>query len=220
MGTQATERRRISLGFTEERVPEGHHVCYLFDDDEERLRVMARYFESGRQEGEKLLYLVDTMTPEEMTATLASLGVDTRAKPEGLAVADAATGYRPSGSFSADEMLDVARRFYREAFEEGYAGARAAGEMSWCLREGLVDLLALMEYEARLTGVLEEHPASVCCQYDVRRFDGQTIMDVLAVHPYVILRGQLVANPFFMDPRVFMEALQARSADPAPTGRE
>jgi hypothetical protein len=43
-----SSRREISLGFTPERACEGQHICFLFNDDEERLRVMAAYLQAGR----------------------------------------------------------------------------------------------------------------------------------------------------------------------------
>jgi len=49
-------------------------------------------------------------------------------------------------------------------------------------------------------------------QYDARRFDGGTIMDVLRVHPLTIIRGELVHNPYFVEPEAFLEELRRRSA--------
>lgn len=37
-------------------------------------------------------------------------------------------------------------------------------------------------------------------------------MDVLNVHPVMIVRGQLVKNPYFIEPSVFLEKLKARNA--------
>lgn len=206
-----TSRREISLGFTDERVPEGQHICYIYNDDTERRRVMARYLESGMLAGEKLLYLVDVMTPDEMLDCLEELGVDARTKGRDLTMAEAASTYCPSGPFQPDEMIALARDFYTAAVGEGCAGARATGEMSWCLEDGRAEPGALMEYEARLNSLLAEHPCTACCQYDARRFDGGTILDVLSVHPVMIVNGQLVQNPCYVEPEVFLEKLRARA---------
>ena len=204
-------RRTISLGFTTENVMEGQHICYIYNEDTERLRVMAKFMKSGMLEGEKLLYLVDVITPAEMLDCLEELGVNVKTKEGGLTVAEAASAYCPSGHFNADEMLDSIRNFYTDAVEkEGYPGARGTGEMSWCLNEGLADEASIMEYEARLNFLVAEYPYTACCQYDARRFDGHIIMDVLSVHPVMIVRGQLVKNPFYIDPAVFLEEYRAR----------
>lgn len=47
IGAKSADRRTNSLGFTDERVPERQHICYLFNDSVERRRVMAKYVESG-----------------------------------------------------------------------------------------------------------------------------------------------------------------------------
>jgi len=200
----------ISLGFTEERVPEGQHICYIFNEDAERKRVMAKYLESGMLAKEKLLYLVDVMTPEEMKDCLAELGVDVRSKPDAVAIAEAAPAYCPGGFFNATEMLGVVRDFQQQALREGYTGSRGTGEMSWCLAEGRANEEDLMEYEARLNELVAEYPYTACCQYDARRFDGGMIMNVLSVHPMMIVRGQLVRNPYFVAPETFLEEYRAR----------
>ena len=215
MSTTIAERRTISLGFTEERVREGQHICYLYNDDAERHRVMARYLDSGLRAGEKVMYLVDSMTPEEMLDCLEELGVEARSKPAGLTVASAASVYCPRGTFDTEEMAGIVRDFYRRAVgQEGCSGARSTGEMTWCLVKGRADEASLMEYEARLNGVVAGHPCTVCCQYDVRRFDGRIIMNVLAVHPVMIVRGRLVQNPYYVGPEVFLREYRARAKGP------
>jgi len=34
-------------------------------------------------------------------------------------------------------------------------------------------------------------------------------MDVLNVHPVMIVRGQLVKNPFYLEPDIFLEKLRS-----------
>lgn len=205
-----TERRQIPLGFTRETVEEGQHICYLYNDDFERRRVMAKYLESGLLEGEKVLYMVDDMTPHEMYGVLDDLDVDVRSKKNHFIISEAAPAYCPTGVFGADEMLDVIRDFYMNAMADGHTGARATGEMSWCLVEGRAAPEELMAYEAKLNHLLMGHPCTACCQYDTRRFDGETLMDVLSVHPVMIVRGQLVKNPFYVAPEIFLQEYRQR----------
>ncbi len=44
----------VSLGFTGELFPAGKHMCCLYDDDSERLEIIAKFIASGLQEHEKL----------------------------------------------------------------------------------------------------------------------------------------------------------------------
>jgi hypothetical protein len=202
------EKRQISLGFTEEKFPEGQHILYIFNDDAERRRTMAKFFESGLLEGEKLLYLVDSITPDELTRHMEKLGVNIHSNEDVFTIAEAAGAYCPHGCFSCQEMLDIVSDFYETSLEEGYPGSRGTGEMTWALKgmaDGRAKLEDLLEYEVKLTGILKEYPYTACCQYDARRFDGATIMDVLNVHPVMIVQGQLVKNPFYVNPQDYLE---------------
>ena len=61
-----------------------------------------------------------------------------------------------------------------------------------------------MEYEALVNTVLDTHPVTPICQYDARRFDGATLLNVLKVHPMMIVQGQIVHNPYYMPPEEFL----------------
>ena len=45
----------------------------------------------------------------------------------------------------------------------------------------------LLEYESRVSMLLRDHPVTAVCQYDANEFDGATIIDVLKVHPQMII---------------------------------
>jgi MEDS: MEthanogen/methylotroph, DcmR Sensory domain len=203
-------RREISLGFTSEHHTEGQHICYIFNNENERRQTMAKYLQAGLDEQEKVLYLVDRITPDELVDELESLGVDIRSHKEDYVFNDATPTYCPTGHFSCQEMLDVVGDFYNAARDEGYIGARGTGEMTWALDEGRADMADLLEYEAKLTDILDEYPYTACCQYDASKFDGSMIMDVLSVHPVMIVQGQLVKNPYFLPPEEFMRSYRER----------
>ena len=64
----------------------------------------------------------------------------------------------------------------------------------------------LLEYESKVSLLLKNCPVTAVCQYDARSFDGSTIMDILKVHPYMIVRGSVVNNPFFIPPEEYLAA--------------
>lgn len=76
--------RDVSLGVSDDRFPEGLHLCHVFNDDAERRRTIARYFSQGLKEGERALWLVDNVPPEEVRAQLAELGLDVAALAQRL----------------------------------------------------------------------------------------------------------------------------------------
>lgn len=205
-------RRETSLGFKSEKVQEGLHICYIFNDDNERQETIAKYLNAGREEGEKVSYFVDTITPDELTDHLKELGVDIRKEKKDINLMKALPAYCPDGSFSSPGMLEAFGGLYRQAIDEGFKGARATGEMSWALsKDGKTRVEDLIDYEARLNHVLQDYPCTACCQYDARKFDGATIMDMLSVHPVMIVRGQLVKNPYYIEPDVFLKEYLIRT---------
>ncbi len=205
-------RRLVSLGFTNQTVHEGQHICYLFNDDAERQDVICRFMESGLSANERVIYVVDTMTPEKLGDKLEALGVDLRTYGEALTLADSNAIYCPSGKFDRRAMIDRVRDEYLQSVDGGFAGARGASEMSWYLEDGCVEEASLMEYEAELNGLLEYYPMTLCCQYDTRLFDGNIIMNMLAIHPVIIVKGQLVKNPCYLGPERFLTEYRARFA--------
>jgi hypothetical protein len=82
--------------------------------------------------------------------------------------------------------------------------------MTWALFENHCNVADLLRYEARLNTILQEHPLTTVCQYDARRFDGALIMDMLSVHPMMIVRGQLVKNPAYISPEIFLKEYEER----------
>jgi hypothetical protein len=66
----------------------------------------------------------------------------------------------------------------------------------------------------RLTDVLAEYPAVCMCEYDVRLFDGATIMDVLSTHPYTH-RARPIGDQSALrrGRRVSLSATDRRAAD-------
>ncbi|MFO7801474.1 MAG: MEDS domain-containing protein [Desulfovermiculus sp.] len=204
------KKREISMGFSDEKFSEGQHIIYLYNDDQERKKTVAKFLKQGLLENEKLLYLVDDISPHEIKKEMSALGVDV---PDAQNAFDIIPGHYtccPDHYFTADYMLNIVGDFYKQAIQEGFAGARGAGEMSWALVEGRANFQELVQYEAQLNNILHEYPLTTVCQYDARRFDGAVIMDMLSVHPLMVVRGQLVKNPSYIEPKDFLKGYQQR----------
>jgi MEDS: MEthanogen/methylotroph, DcmR Sensory domain len=189
----------VPLGFTGETFPPGIHMCYIYSDEGEREKIIFRFIDSGLRNGENVSYFMDVSTVDEMEQRQSARGMDRLSeKQQGhLSFATTKDVYCPTGIFVPDDMLDKLTDFYTRSIEAGYTGARATGEMSWALR-GIPGSFRLMEYEARVNTALMHYPVTAICQYDARCFDGTALRDVLAVHPMIILHGQVLKNPYYV----------------------
>jgi diguanylate cyclase (GGDEF)-like protein/PAS domain S-box-containing protein len=190
----------ISLGFDEEPYPRGTHMCFIFNDEDERRRVMSKYIQSGLDANEQVGYCVDTMSPDGLKKWMRDQGVTLPDELDGrqYSVVDADQRYCPDGTFNVDRMIETVREAHYRSLREGYAGARVAGEMSW-VKRGHPGSENLAEYECRINVLVRTVPTTAVCQYDAQRFDGATLYDILSVHPMMIVHGQVVRNPYYVE---------------------
>lgn len=193
------------LGFVEGEFPPGVHVCHVFSDDEERDRALHGFLCAGLKSGAQCGCFSDHYQESTLARELAREGVMDAAGVAGtLTVSGTNDAYFAEGSFRPELMLSRLAAFHEEAARQGRNGARIIGEMTPAI-EHVPGGSRLLEYEARVSLLLREHPITTVCQYDARTFDGASIMDVLRVHPYVVVQGFLVENPFFLDPQQLLE---------------
>jgi hypothetical protein len=193
-----THNRQVSLGFTPDLYPEGTHICYLYDNEEERKRFMSAYVSSGIDQQEAVVYVADA-APEALERAIEALGI-ARPAPErqdDLTVASALETYCPGGRFVPQTMLDRLRDMYALHDAAGCAGTRVTGEMTWALHD-VPGTDHLIEYEGAVNDLVKTYPVTAICQYDTRKFDGATIFDLLNVHPIMIVHGQIMRNPFYV----------------------
>lgn len=177
----------------------GAHVCLIYDDEAARRDVVAQFVEEGLASQERVAYFTDA-DPDIIRGWLGERGLELPARPQ-FSTHKARDVYCPDGTFDPDRMPAYWHAFDREARAAGFAAARATGETSWS-RE-VAGGERIVEYEAHLNDVLAGMAVTALCQYDVHRFDGATILDVLRIHPFLLMDGQLVENPYYVTPEKF-----------------
>jgi hypothetical protein len=84
--------------------------------------------------------------------------------------------------------------------------------MEWAV-ESDTGVDALLEYEASVNLQPVDHP--VVCTYDLTKFRGDVVVDVMRTHPMIIIGGILQENPFFAPPEEFLRELHERGGRPS-----
>ncbi len=193
----------------QEVLPDCHHVCLIYDNEEQRRKTVTEYLASGLKQGELVRYFADMTSPQELRGWLLEAGVEfSKAEEDGaFGIAGAESAYCPSGRFVPQEVIANMVSRYDVARKAGYRGSRACGEMSWALRD-IPGADRFLEYEVRINMITETFPYIGMCQYDARLFDGATLFKVLQVHPYMIAQGQIVRNPLYIKPEEFLATLE------------
>ena len=193
--------REVEMGFTSDRFNAGTHMCLVYNSENERRKIIAKFIEAGLSSGEKVFYFADTADPGFLEDWFDQMGIRLPDPDQqgNLDLSPAQDVYCPTGEFVPAGMLAT----LEETIANGFPGARVSGEMTWALR-GIPGSDRLMEYEAQVNNVLAKAPVTAICQYDANRFSGSQILDVLKVHPMMIVRGQIVQNPYYIRPEQFL----------------
>ena len=199
-------RKEIDMDFTKMQFPEGIHMCLIYDRDDDRQKIVSEYMAAGLKQREQVRYLADTTAPEVVDSWLLEAGVEPSEAGENppLKILSAENTYCPGGYFNPRELIPTLPPRYELAKKAGYNGQRSCGEMTWALK-GIPGSNRLLEYEALLKTVVAHFPHSGMCQYDARLFDGATLFKVLKLHPWMIVRGKIVQNPYYMSPEEFLK---------------
>jgi hypothetical protein len=205
------EHRTISLGFTKQRFPLGVHVCQIVGSDAEREEAVLQFLLSGLRAGERTSCFSDKVTRNRVAEYFESEGIsfDEASGTGTLTLAGVRDIYFVNDRFDPDRMLEVLARYHEESVAQGFTAARVIGEMSPEVQH-MSGGDRLLEYESKVSLLLREHPVTAVCQYDARSFDGSTIMDLLKVHPLMVVRGSVVHNPFYIPPEEFLGPIQRR----------
>jgi hypothetical protein len=202
-------RKEIDMDYTKTQFPEGIHMCLIYDRDDDRQKIVSEYMAAGLKQGEQVRYLTDMTAPEVVQSWLLEAGVDLPEAGENppLKILSAESAYCPNGQFNPRELIPTLPPRYELAKKAGYNGQRSCGEMTWALK-GIPGSDRLLEYEALLNTVVANFPHSGMCQYDARRFDGATLFKILKLHPWMIVRGKIVQNPYYVSAEEFLEGFK------------
>ena len=183
----------VEMGVPGMRLDPGDHVCAFYFGTDERDKVLIPFLQAGLQAGEKCIAVVDHPEPAEIIVRL-RVDAEEYAASRQLEVKKPAETYLRTGSFSAAEMIEYFEELVSAAVEDGYPFARVAGEAGWIL-EGPPGAEEFIDYEAQLNDFAPRYPQVIMCLYDLDRFGGGMIVDVLKTHKKVLLGGLVLDNP-------------------------
>jgi len=183
----------------------GMHICAFYRGPSQRDELLLPYLREGLAAGDKCICVTDDPAAGEAVCALA--GEFKEAAPAQLQPLDSASTYLSGGCFTIEKMIAFwDREMGAAVVRDGFGFVRAAGEMTWALR-GQPGSDKLMAYEATLNVFLHRYPQVLLCLYDLEQFaDGEILMEILRTHPTVLLSGQLLDNPWYVEPEEYLAA--------------
>ena len=178
---------------------QGEHICVLYDSADEQRSVAAVYIADGLQRGERCFYVAESSAAlEQFRATLQSVGADVDQAQRARALVEATfdEAHLVDGRFDSERMLAMLNQAVETALNDGFAGLRTCGDMSWLLRNP-PGAYQVVEYEALLNQFFRGVRACGMCQYDCRRLPATLLDHALATHSSAIVDGAHTENPFY-----------------------
>ena len=200
----------LPTGIDQVDLQPGSHVCAFYRGDDDRDRLLNGYLGAGLTAGDKCICIVDSLHTQERLAI--PPGVEGGPGPHGgqLDIHLPESTYLAGGEFTTSDMLTFWTEGMVKAEVEGYSFCRLVGEMTWALRDA-PGVEHLVGYESELNRVTASYPVVVLCLYDLDRFSGEVVVNIVKTHPQVLIQGILVENPYYVGPDEFLG-----SASPMP----
>jgi DcmR-like sensory protein len=187
------------------------HICAFFHSPDEEYRVLLPFIKEGFERGEKAFHIVDPTLREEHLRRLESASIHVAAAEHSgqFELRNWADAYLRDGHFDQGKMLALVQEVIEGARQQGFPLTRLVPHREWALedRPGVDDLV---EYESRVSYIWPRYKDPVICVYDLAKFGGDIVVDIMRTHPMIIIGGILQENPFFMPPNEFLRELHAR----------
>jgi len=206
---------RVALGIGGLEAEPGDHVCGLFTGEQERDQILIPFLRAGLASGDKCICVVDGTAPGQVIATLGPDGEAAALAPgKQLEVISASEMYLRSGRFSADEVIAAWKAAIADVMYAARFDVVRAVE-TWSRRDVVPDIQELMVLESEMSRYLPLYPQVVVCLYDMGRFGGGALVNLVMTHPRLLVGGMLMENPYCLTPD---EVLARRAhGDVAPT---
>lgn len=201
-------KKMVPLGFTDENISEGTHMCLIFTSEKERIDSLLQFLLSGLKNNESCSCFTENLTEKDLIQFLKNNNISYHVSINSSALTLSGTNevYFPEGFFDPAHMLSLLEEYFKSSINKGFESVRVIGEM-----EPIIEVIPggdrLLEYESKITLLVRKFPITTICQYDANKFSGGTIMDVLKVHPEMIVNGSVVHNPFFIEPEVYLKCI-------------
>jgi hypothetical protein len=181
----------------------GDHICALYTGPVERDAILIPFIRSALRSGDKCVCVIDSTEPDDLIADIA-LGsdvdlADSLASRQFDLLRAADTTMR-SGTFRPADMVGFWKASLAAVMNAGrYQRLRAASETGLSLRD-LPDWRQVVQHESEINRMLPLYPQVLLCLYDLDKVGGAFLVDLMSMHPRLLINGRLTENPYYLAP--------------------
>jgi MEDS: MEthanogen/methylotroph, DcmR Sensory domain len=203
------------IRFAGSQLGEVRHVCAFFNTDDEEYRALLPFIKDGFDCGDKAVHVVNPGQHEDHRRRLAGVGIDLDAAERSgqFELRTNTDTYLRDGRFDQDRMLAAFEQIASGNSNGGFPLSRIVCHMEWA-GDDRPYIDDLVEFESRVNDVWSRHDDVVICTYNLKRFGGDAVIDIMRTHPLVLIGGILQHNPFYVPPEAFLREFRARRAAP------
>jgi len=158
------------------QIPLGSHLASLYGTDAGRFGLAVQFLREGLLAGQTCMLYADAGLREQYLRALAGEGVDVDA-----AVGSGLLAFPPVKRVSAKAWIASFERFVSDATRDRPGPARFLGDTTTGLAS-VTSAAELLILEQQLSAVVRRLPMVMLCPYDVRAFDGPTLLEGLKLH--------------------------------------
>jgi hypothetical protein len=197
-------------------IRESAHICAFFDSQEQEYECLGPYFAEGLAQGEQVVTIRDAVDCSDHVERLKQVipqPLDAPIASDQLRVVASEEAYLQDGCFESERMYQMLESMLADVKSGPYKRVRTCGAMSWALRE-FPGTEELMDYESRVNRLTQQHDCTLMCVYDINKFSGRAVMDVLATHPLAVMGDRIYENPYYVEPTDFLHSLIKRGSAP------
>src|SRR5580704_9385429 len=190
----------VSLGFNGLEAQPGTHICGIYAGERQLDEIVLPFLETGLRAGDKCMCIVDSVEPAQIIAKLdPDLDPRHRADVNQLVVMRSSHVFCRSGRFSASETVGFWKVAISEAmYDSRFEMVRAVD--TWSQHDVVVDRDEHLLLESEMNRIIPLYKQVVLCLYDLERFGGAVIFNLLKTHPTLLLGGLLLENPYYRTP--------------------
>jgi hypothetical protein len=202
MHLQTSDQEKLELGFGGYTCNWGTHICGLYETEEERDEILMGFLHAGDVKNDLMLYFPAERSAENFREEYALQYPDCKDHVHDrnlFSINSPKEFYYPDGLFSPQRMLDGHEEYFAESQKNGKRNVRGTAEMVWAL-QAIPGIEHLMAYESRLNYFITGKPWISICLYNLTKFSGSIIVNVLRTHPYAISGGVITQNPYYQNP--------------------
>jgi hypothetical protein len=208
------------IPFAGSQLGDVRHVCAFFNNDEEQYRVLLPFIKDGFACGDRAVHIVNPDKYADHLRRLTAVGIDVMAAQQRgqLELRTNTEAYLRDGRLDPDRMLAAFEQLASGNATGGYPLSRIVCRMEWAA-EGRSHVDDLIEFESRVNDVWCRHDDAVICVYNLAKFGGDIVIDIMRTHPMVIIGGILQQNPFYVPPDEFLREFRDRRAAETASGQ-